>query len=574
MKRFAKKPTAVVPNEDASRIPSPVWMPLTAKTPVAALNGADTDTKTVDPAAVVPNEEASGTVIKSIPDAPPSASLSRKEPLSAKTVDPAAVVPNEDASGSVIKSIPDASRSRTDPVWMPLTAKTPLSPKTVDPAAVVPNEDASGRAIKSSPDAPTSSRASRSRMEPLSAKNPVTVDADTQTMDPVADAPIKRARFAEEPAVVTPNPEAIKRARLIQSISAALEKYQDEMLNQLLALGRTDAVWMPVKKVLSVIDLKTPVAALNDADTTVLDAIDNAITRVRENMGAVRVFGAGRPPSVAVTGGAAPQPIYVFRGGEAVASNGCNETFVNTFPVLDIVNQDTVFEDKDMQEMVADMVGNDYPLDHLVLFGYGYSGSGKTFNLLGNDGKSGLLFKILGTLATNGFSITDFEVFEEIGMLAVDTTRRGPVGAELLGFKSENKMLKERGGAETPSSDVIIRTLADINDTRRRSLSIKATLNNKESSRSHLYTSVFLSKNGRDVCLTVIDLAGSENPKALLATMAKGNNKALGNTDIGTLMPTHTATLLAIIGSVKCKNNWKAAIKNLLSTAVETYVTR
>ncbi|KAG1675476.1 hypothetical protein FOA52_001775 [Chlamydomonas sp. UWO 241] len=367
-------------------------------------------------------------------------------------------------------------------------------------------------------------------------------------------------RFAKKPAAVVSNADALKRIRLVKSITAALDKYQEEMLNKLLALTSADAV----KKVLSAVDLNNPAAALNDADIKVLDAISNAISRERENMGAVRVFGAGRPANIALTGdAAAPKPIYKFRGGAAM-DNECNKTFVNTFPVLDIVDQDTVFKDKDMQEMVADLVGNnpDYQLDHLVLFGYGYSGSGKTFNLIGNDGRSGLLFEILGKLVANDFSITDFEVFEESGKLTSRGSGLGKEGDEHLGFESETKVFKEFGGTQRPSSDTISQTLAAITEARRMSLSIKATLNNKESSRSHLYTSVKLTKNGRDVCLTVIDLAGSENPKALLATMAKGN-KALGKTDIGTLMPTPTATLLAMIGSVKCRNNWKAGIENL-----------
>jgi chromosome segregation ATPase len=156
----------------------------------------------------------------------------------------------------------------------------------------------------------------------------------------------------------------------------------------------------------------------------------------------------------------------------------------------------------------------------IVLFGYGSSGSGKTFTLLG-DGKKipGILHYGLSNL-NNVKYIRLKNVFEQY-YNSLDYTQSIPkiTGRviNLFGKISFENVLTTDENIGLKSDNLNIDDINDITNKitkyRIRKDRIKETPNNKESSRSHLYM-IFEIRfdNGKTGYITMIDMAGRESP--------------------------------------------------------------
>ena len=145
-----------------------------------------------------------------------------------------------------------------------------------------------------------------------------------------------------------------------------------------------------------------------------------------------------------------------------------------------------------------------------LLFSYGISGSGKSYTLFGNDKTDGVVQYIIKTLKSKGFKINIDSIKEEYVDTFVVTgenlDKNNPLSA-LSGNINEEMNIKEEMN--------INKLVKDITKKRIKNKRIKETPNNKESSRSHLYITFKISKDGTVSYFTVIDCAGRETPKEI-----------------------------------------------------------
>lgn len=183
---------------------------------------------------------------------------------------------------------------------------------------------------------------------------------------------------------------------------------------------------------------------------------------------------------------------------------------------------------------------------HIVIFSYGYSGSGKTHSLFGNKEEPGITQLSIANSGAKFFKI--IKVFE----LYVDkinfTSKSNNTGKEIVLYDSNSsyfntivntntfKTFIDKKGAIIPTStmDVSKESILlftefqqNVDLFRTQEGRIKATTNNQSSSRSHIfYTIEFSYPNDVKGQLTVCDLGGKESPQDILEMfVTKPDNK-------------------------------------------------
>ena len=195
---------------------------------------------------------------------------------------------------------------------------------------------------------------------------------------------------------------------------------------------------------------------------------------------------------------------------------------------------------------------------NVVLFGYGYSGSGKTYTLLGDDsrGVQGVVQLGLQRLKEqySNFTVDVKSIFEQY--VDLNKTRLDLRGGEerlngqlirLYGQLPQGVGLRSgTGGARTVDED-LTKEIQDIlhkysqdigamlssvlrltTDHRVRSGRIDKTPHNDQSSRSHLYVTLkctFPELLNKTCYLTVVDMAGQEDPVAIFDHYAKDQQR-------------------------------------------------
>ena len=168
----------------------------------------------------------------------------------------------------------------------------------------------------------------------------------------------------------------------------------------------------------------------------------------------------------------------------------------------------------------------------IVLFGYGYSGSGKTFTLLGSGDTKGVLQYGIEDMKYDKVELayvfeeySDVTITESNGQLKI-TKLEGKI-YQLYGDKLninqitpilekftkdfekdfEKDFTSDFTQKFTNMSDEITKLRKEAKNPR-----IKATINNPESSRSHLYIIFKVTHQDKTGFITIIDMAGRENP--------------------------------------------------------------
>lgn len=215
---------------------------------------------------------------------------------------------------------------------------------------------------------------------------------------------------------------------------------------------------------------------------------------------------------------------------------------INTNGTL-IVNTDEIVEESETASPglynVFKQVESGY---NIVLFGYGLSGTGKTFTLIGGRGIPGLLHYGLANLKDVD-KIKVKYVFEQY-VSAVDLNF-AKVRGKIHNLVREVPQMREYANNENAEfakeipqnidldnvkvDDLFIITQA-IESFRTKQGRIKATPNNKESSRSHLYM-VFevMFKSGIRGYVTIVDTAGRESPIDIFTTFIDSNKTSLSS---------------------------------------------
>ena len=167
----------------------------------------------------------------------------------------------------------------------------------------------------------------------------------------------------------------------------------------------------------------------------------------------------------------------------------------------------------------------------VVIFGYGLSGSGKTFSLLGTKGVPGLLHYGLDNLQ-NVKTIKLKYLFEQYyGFVNINFNK---MTGKIYNLINKLPQLKDFSVDETENFAKQLPSYIDINklkvedlyslteiidDYRKQMGRIKTTPNNPVSSRSHLYLVFEVTfTNDKTGFITIVDTAGRESPIDLFNT--------------------------------------------------------
>jgi hypothetical protein len=229
-----------------------------------------------------------------------------------------------------------------------------------------------------------------------------------------------------------------------------------------------------------------------------------------------------------------------------------NKTFGNFFDVFHAKkNNNDTFET--MRGLFDQVVEDGYTT---VFFGYGYSGSGKTHVLLNEDLQRdgyGLVLQAIQYYIDKDPSIV-IEL-KEVNELFVNlpeftfTTEYVRLSGKLVPVYSKDSTKTVVGGNilrevlksdennieiqricnefnQKPSVDAMVKIAGDLNKIRRDAGRIKATINNPDSSRSHLFLHLSIKKGGQHGNIILCDMAGSEDP---LEILNKSSVKVEGN---------------------------------------------
>lgn len=172
-----------------------------------------------------------------------------------------------------------------------------------------------------------------------------------------------------------------------------------------------------------------------------------------------------------------------------------------------------------------DMIGTLAKGGNAAIFGYGYSGSGKTYTLTnyepGNSDANGIAINLLGELIkSQKFNIeltiselycSDFTITSQHAVLFKETDKKLE---EYDISESSNKKIKIIG-----SINDFIAAINKVKTDRIANHHIKYTLNNPESSRGHLFYKFTITSvsavPATTATLTIVDMGGRENPVEL-----------------------------------------------------------
>ena len=161
---------------------------------------------------------------------------------------------------------------------------------------------------------------------------------------------------------------------------------------------------------------------------------------------------------------------------------------------------------------------------NVALFGYGYSGSGKTYTLTNEDDVQhewGIGPKLIENLLRGvGGGITYSASVEELYCNSISYTLLTGYGYPMTldKLKTQNQLAKNTipyGETVANANDVreLIEMMQAVKKKRIREGRIKATVNNSESSRGHLfYTIKFTAGNKMFGKMVICDMGGRENP--------------------------------------------------------------
>jgi hypothetical protein len=252
---------------------------------------------------------------------------------------------------------------------------------------------------------------------------------------------------------------------------------------------------------------------------TDINKIYDEIVKLNENLGKVRVFLRIKPLE-----SREPQVSYEIKDKSLVLTcDGKDKT--EGGPFYKIIDKDVVNGSDNFKKEIVDDITKELDLGKsLCLFGYGLSGSGKTYTMLGDKGILECIIDIYETIELE-------YVFEQyVQKFEVDNTgekynKLTSISGNIIDLKGNleeiadiKEKVKEIKEIKNLNKDNINSFLQFITTHRKDNHRIKKTPNNNESSRSTLYL-VFKIKDG--VSLIIVDCAGRESPKEIKNSLIK-----------------------------------------------------
>ena len=203
----------------------------------------------------------------------------------------------------------------------------------------------------------------------------------------------------------------------------------------------------------------------------------------------------------------------------------------------------------------------------IVLFGYGLSGSGKTYTLIGNTSTPGVLLSGLTFLIEKNVEVFVHQVFElEVGEVTLlgsgnfsdkitsiveelkekeSTKYVGGDNIEALDKKDGKSVYLDKV-TNTKDLQTFVDTITEHRKTRKR---IAESPNNKESSRSHLFMvfRVELGAKKEPGYFTIVDMGGRENPEKIYGRFAKVSSAGKGHPEKVSENSYYSSTLTTFI---------------------------
>ena len=242
--------------------------------------------------------------------------------------------------------------------------------------------------------------------------------------------------------------------------------------------------------------------------------LKNAVNLKEDLRGAVRIFVRVKPIALRSI-----VPINYDFGNKVITFNQQRYG-----PFYDIYNDRA--SNRDLFNSQIDMFRQILDGYHIVLFGYGYSGSGKTYTLINNttivhDQNNGLALHALSFfiehVLPNNITIHQmFELYVKDFKNVIPVVQKQNQNPNLTGQKIDLlidiEIKRNVDEFNKTNKDNKINLFNDVisfvNKHRINKKRIRETINNKESSRSHLF---IILKIG-DGYLTICDMGGRENP--------------------------------------------------------------
>jgi hypothetical protein len=212
-----------------------------------------------------------------------------------------------------------------------------------------------------------------------------------------------------------------------------------------------------------------------------------------------------------------------------LANNETKGPFFNVFKP-EKTNQDVFTEMRGM----FDQILNGY---HIVIFGYGYSGAGKTFSLLNksNDQDKGILLNAIEYFNSNSINIVNiFELYiDNLTIINNKPNLKGKridlnnpyyadIHSDINEFNSQNE--NKTDGTFSVRTEIFSSLVKNITSLRVAEGRIKKTINNPESSRSHLFITLQIDGGA----ITICDMGGRESPEDIFRnTQLRYGNKSI-----------------------------------------------
>jgi hypothetical protein len=134
---------------------------------------------------------------------------------------------------------------------------------------------------------------------------------------------------------------------------------------------------------------------------------------------------------------------------------------------------------------------------HIALFGYGYSGSGKSYTLLNTSGNDiGILIRTVDHNIERGFPVTVVRIQELYNKsFNPNKTDNYSISNCLKDIITEMN-LKNNDSLNIKNVESFNKLLKDIEEFRKKEGRIKPTINNPESSRGHLFITLTVGDKG------------------------------------------------------------------------------
>jgi len=193
------------------------------------------------------------------------------------------------------------------------------------------------------------------------------------------------------------------------------------------------------------------------------------------------------------------------------------------------------------------------------IFGYGYSGSGKTYTLYGKNEDVGIIQFGLNDLIRDNYRVELIYAFDIYGLMNYTTSTGLVVESSIIHYIKPNEQFNKNVDTNISINSQIIdptriekgnlyAVFDKLNEFRKENKSIKETINNPESSRGHLFLTFEITKNDKISYLTVIDMAGIEDPISIIGFYFEPLSSNNGNS---------VSNILACVGNDDIKGKGK-----------------